>query len=1214
MQAQKPIPVTEPNLHDSLHELTIAIREFFKTYVHRLADIERAHENHIKKVQAELAGAKSVRDRAQESHRQTRSDANSRAASLREKAYHKAISELDNAQRSSGTIRNNLSKMASWAEQHMIKQGVDPDVIKLGLSSRRIAHSSHPLDEATRHHEKAEQILKDLSEIKTAEKIVWPNSNFLGWVILGGSLLIGWLVGSVIGLGFGAGLFFFGLCYVGIIAYMRLNAANNLKGGFDSWIEVKSVIERHIDQYEAEVKSRFDKEKSLIENEQETTAKESQKAFDVQMSAASATFRESDLKCQREFSEAQGQREHALDATRIWLASEANTFHDRAATFEMTTGFAGADWTNMSWDGWVPPVGPASITRFGRLSLGVKPPQHIFPNIKLDFSLPAVATFAGGRCLLFKATGAGKELAVKTVQSIALRLLATVPPGKVRFTLLDPVGLGQNVAAFMPLGDYDDSLIQSRAWTEPQHIDEQLAKVTEHMETVIQKYLRSDYATIEDYNKQAGEVAEPYRVLIVLDFPVNFSETAARRLVSIARNGPRCGVYTIVVQDSAKKLPYQFNVADLDQTATVIKSDEKLSAFSWIEKDLDKCHLLLDEAPPPDVVKRIIKEVGSRAIDAMKVQVPYEKLLDLGGLSGSEQWKGNTEKRIHVPLGPTGARKLQYLTLGEGTAHHAIIIGRTGSGKSNLMHVIITTLALYYAPDELQLYLIDFKQGVEFKPYAEALLPHAQVIAIESEREFGLSVLSGLNDKLHERGEKFRHLGVNSISEYRQKTGEKMPRILLLVDEFQEFFTQEDNISRQATMILDRLVRQGRYAGIHVMLGSQNLASSRSIPTSTINQMGIRIALQSSDADARQVLADDNPAARLLSRPGEAIFNSASGLVEGNNFFQVALFTDEDRQKQLEAVTRLAQSHNSKLIPTIFEGNEPARLEKCRPLNQLLTPADWPAGSKSAAIWIGDPIAIKEATSIRLRRQGGSNFLVVTRNEEEGVGIIAAAVLGLAAQHAPDAAHFFNVDLTTAESSWEEVAEDMARLLPHSYDVYGRRDVPLLLNDLAQMTKARIESQSANEPSVFLIFQGIQRARDLRLEEAGSGIGFSGVDENQGPNARQLLATLLRDGPEVGIHILAWCDSYANLRNVMDPRLLGEFGYRVAGAMSNEDSMHLIDDAAAAKLDKPHRAIFYEEERPGYLEKFRPYAIPDAAWLRTTAENLHNRLRKARSA
>src|SRR5262249_48798526 len=151
---------------------------------------------------------------------------------------------------------------------------------------------------------------------------------------------------------------------------------------------------------------------------------------------------------------------------------------------------------------------------------------------------------------------------------------------------------------------------------------------------------------------------------------------------------------------------------------------------------------------------------------------------------------------------------------------------------------------------------IDFKKGVEFQGYAAHRLPHARVVAIESEREFGLSVLQRLDGILKERGDKFRDAGVNDLAGYRaERPHEKMPRILLIVDEFQEFFVEDDKLAQEAALLLDRLVRQGRAFGLHVLLGSQTLGGAYSLARSTIDQMAVRIALQCSDADAQLILS-----------------------------------------------------------------------------------------------------------------------------------------------------------------------------------------------------------------------------------------------------------------------------------------------------------------------------------------------------------------------
>src|SRR5262249_36888126 len=272
-----------------------------------------------------------------------------------------------------------------------------------------------------------------------------------------------------------------------------------------------------------------------------------------------------------------------------------------------------------------------------------------------------------------------------------------------------------------------------------------------------------------------------------------------------------------------------------------------------------------------------------------------------------EVWTASASKGFDVPVGRAGATRRQTFSLGRGTSQHALIAGKTGSGKSTLLHALITNLALTYSPEEAELYLIDFKEGVEFQWYATYRLPHARVVAIQSEREFGLSVLQRLDGILKERGEKFRDAGVNDLASYRAATpNEKTPRILLLVDEFQQFFVEDDKLAQEAALLLDRLVRQGRAFGLHVLLGSQTLGGSYSLPRSTIDQMAVRIALQCSDADAQLILSKDNNAARLLSRPGEAIYNNQNGLIEGNDLFQVVWLDEVRRDKILSDIRKRA--------------------------------------------------------------------------------------------------------------------------------------------------------------------------------------------------------------------------------------------------------------------------------------------------------------------
>jgi hypothetical protein len=111
--------------------------------------------------------------------------------------------------------------------------------------------------------------------------------------------------------------------------------------------------------------------------------------------------------------------------------------------------------------------------------------------------------------------------------------------------------------------------------------------------------------------------------------------------------------------------------------------------------------------------------------------------------------------------------------------------------------------------------------------------------------------LGRIFDELKRRGELYRKLGAQDLAGYKKAGGtEPMPRSMLIIDEFQEFFVEDDSVAQGAALLLDRIVRQGRAFGIHVFLGSQTLGGAYTLARTTLGQMVIRIALQCNEADA----------------------------------------------------------------------------------------------------------------------------------------------------------------------------------------------------------------------------------------------------------------------------------------------------------------------------------------------------------------------------
>src|SRR5262249_23495797 len=148
---------------------------------------------------------------------------------------------------------------------------------------------------------------------------------------------------------------------------------------------------------------------------------------------------------------------------------------------------------------------------------------------------------------------------------------------------------------------------------------------------------------------------------------------------------------------------------------------------------------------------------------------------------------------------------------------------------------------------------------------------------------------------------------------------------------------------------------------------------------------------------------------------------------------------------------------------------------------------------------------------------------------------------------------------------------------------------------------------------IFLFIAALQRARDLRPNESAPSFGMKDLlrGDQAEPNPNRMFLHLLREGPDVGVHVVAWSDTIASALKV-DRNLIRECGLRVGSRMSVEDSNKLFDEGVAAKLDKAHRCIFMDEERTGAFEKFRPYAIPDEGRIAFIANKLRQRGEESR--
>ena len=187
---------------------------------------------------------------------------------------------------------------------------------------------------------------------------------------------------------------------------------------------------------------------------------------------------------------------------------------------------------------------------------------------------------------------------------------------------------------------------------------------------------------------------------------------------------------------------------------------------------------------------------------------------------------------------------------------------------STLLHTIIMSALTTYSPDELNLYLLDFKSGTEFQVYANHKIPHIKVLALDAMQEFGQSVLDELIGMMQKRLDMFteetqKGYPVKDITSYRKYTGKKMPRILVVADEFQVLFSEAHNrrVANTCATRLADIISLYRVCGIHFILATQTMSRLRNgftVSPSTLSEMHVRIGLKCSESECNLLFGGTN--------------------------------------------------------------------------------------------------------------------------------------------------------------------------------------------------------------------------------------------------------------------------------------------------------------------------------------------------------------------
>lgn len=594
-----------------------------------------------------------------------------------------------------------------------------------------------------------------------------------------------------------------------------------------------------------------------------------------------------------------------------------------------------------------------------------------------------------------------KETIYETLELAGLKMIASLPDGLSRVTIIDPSGSGQNFPRLITLSEK----ITTDILTNEEGIDRAMQDFKQSMSIVTQSIAQNGFKSIEEYNNKTDEIPQPYRFIFIANFPTGFTKRSAEALISILDSGTSAGFHVfltfsappgstekhdivsgITLGNFMKNMSvFEFShsrTSHLEHSVMMISSPLKTKIKDFYNTtysiDFEKFHSEDIKTTITDLNNRVAN-ISMRPIISIMKTIPDKENI----------WGKDSSMGICVPFAKSGIEDIYFSLgvnkLGESEpVYHALIGGSTGSGKTVALNDIILHTALSYSPDEVQFWLLDYKEGTEFAIYKD--FPYVQILSVESEIEFGHEVLQKAISLIEERGEMFKKYNVsnlerynNAIRELNETTGSnypKLPRIIFIIDEFQVIFPNgKPKISQKSNELISDIVRRGRSFGINLILSTQTL-KDMDIDSNILSNMPMRVALKMDEKDAAKFFSEENQAPKFLSFPGEGILNAHHGLNGKNVFFQAYLTTNDDLKEIQSLVLNKIDDDYSKAEQNKFykdrfvyngdlegsvDGNEEYVLENV-----------------NDKIFIGESSGLSISHSyITFKKQFGDHFLVI---------------------------------------------------------------------------------------------------------------------------------------------------------------------------------------------------------------------------------------------
>jgi hypothetical protein len=814
-------------------------------------------------------------------------------------------------------------------------------------------------------------------------------------------------------------------------------------------------------------------------------------------------------------------------------------------------------------------LGKSHINKAGEF-----PAQIVLGSLALSYTnfndtIPRLVSFPIDKALW--CCGDLSEFAL--IYQLLLRLLYTMPVGHFEIYAADPLRGGKSLREFLPLFTRKNLAPDCRVLTRADEIENMFRKQMDYVEYLRQRWFMDATTTWKIYNDKNNRNLLPYRLILIFDVPEQLTDKSLWFLIRLIELGPDCGVLPVVtgeIREEKKLTKVYDSLKNHGKRITALLPENKLA---------DKCtYIIIEEKeerePSPELLKKMIAAIS----DVYEAAANFNK--DIKELwPEASFWKSSTAGGLSVPIGWDDFGEDVYFSIGgSGTPHHILIGGSTGSGKSNLMHVIIHSLCHYYPPDELCIYLLDYKQGTESQVYTDPPLPHAALVAVESDPEYGSAVFKHLVNEKERRAQLFKATGSDTVDYYQYRSKDKsLPRILLIVDEFQGLFGGDKTTSEKTEKYLYDLLRQGRSYGIHVLLSTQDLSGIQDILSSRkiTGQIGCRIALACM-SDVSEKILGNNEAANLDIERHEAIINTRNGIAEGNLIFRSPKAETDSCSIHSKRFAEESQKQGYVNSSKIFNGTV---LPPIPPQDSFSLPE-----CEEAEIFpmqIGESLTYEaDAFSLSFHQSAASNLLIAGADPAIHDGLLLSIISNIIAlnhnkklENKIDAVYF-----------WGKIG----RKAPAFVNRHPELTVATSIEQLKLETVVENIKQG-KEAKCIIIIDGLESVRDFHLENKPIELELK-----KNPSfPAYLLREILEGGPPLGTVVIAFSENWSHCSQVC-AALIKSFEQRIGFSLGEADAGKFLSGAGGDKLtfrgiESGKNCAVYIDRLITRQELFRPY-------------------------